>query len=183
MALSSTISRPPMKTGGEANVSAWRLCPSPGSRTTPADRVEDDFLIPLFDVARHINAYADELAKGHGITRAQLIIIARLERQPDLSQDKLAAVAGVAPMVIAFLIDGLETLGILKRCSDGERRICLQLTPAAAPLLRDINHLRANLHRFAIKGIEPAALKKMVFGLGRLESLFLGVDHIAAGIG
>ena len=183
MALSSTISRPPTKAGGEADVAAWRLPPSPRDRTIPADLVEDDFLIPLLDVARHINAYADELARGHRITRAQLIIIARLERQPEPSQDELAALAEVAHMTIAFLIDGLETLGMLKRCSDPERRIYVQLAPAAAPLLRDINHLRANLYSLAIKGIEPAVLKKMVFGLCRMEALFLGIDHIAAGIG
>jgi hypothetical protein len=54
---------------------------------------------------------------------------------------------------------------------------------SAAPLLRDINHLRANLYSLATKGIEPAVLKKMVFGLRRMEALFLGIDHIAAGIG
>ena len=183
MALSSTISRPPTKTGGEADVAAWRLSASPGDRTIPADPVEDDFLIPLFEVARHINAYADALAQGHGITRAQLVIIARLERQPELSQDELAALAEVAPKTIARLIDSLETLGMLKRCSDPERRIYVRLTPAAAPLLRDINQLRANLYSLASKGIEPAVLKKMVFGLRRMEALFLGIDHIAAGIG
>ena len=171
MALSSTISRPQTKTGGEADVAAWRPSALPGDRTIPADLVEDDFLIPLVDVARHLNAYADEVARAHGITRAQLIIIARLERQPELSQDELAAVAEVAPKTIAFLIDSLETLGMLKRCSDPERRTSVQLTPAAAPLLRDINHLRANLYSLATKGIEPALLKKMVFGLRRMEAL------------
>ena len=183
MALSSTISRPPTNTGREAGVAAWRPSPSLSARTIPADLVEDDFLIPLLDVARHLNAYADELARGHGITRRQLIIIARLERQPEPSQDELAALAEVTPMTIAFLIDGLETLGLLKRCSDPERRIYVQLTPAAAPLLRDINHLRANLYSLATKGIEPTVLEKMVFGLRRMEALFLGIDHIAAGIG
>jgi MarR family transcriptional regulator, transcriptional regulator for hemolysin len=183
MALSSTISRPPTKTGREADVAAWRLSPSPRDPTIPTDLAEDDFLIPLFDVARHINAYADELARGHKITRVQLIIIARLERQPELSQDELAALVEVPPMTIAFLIDGLEKLGMLKRCSDPGRRIYVHLTPAAAPLLRDIHHLRANLYSLATEGIEPAVLKKMVFGLRRMEALFLGIDHIAAGVG
>jgi DNA-binding MarR family transcriptional regulator len=183
MALSSTISRPPTRTGGEADVAAWLTSPSPRDGTIPTDLVEDDFLIPLFDVARHIDAYADELARGHGITRMHLIIIARLEQRPELSQDELAALVKVAPMTIAFLVDGLETLGMLKCCSDPERRICVQLTPAAAPLLRDINQLRANLYSVATEGIEPAVLRKMVIGLRQMEALFLGVDHIAVGIG
>jgi DNA-binding MarR family transcriptional regulator len=72
---------------------------------------------------------------------------------------------------------------MLKRCSDPERRIYVQLTPADAPLLRDINDLRANLYSLATKGIEPAVLKKTIFGLRLMEALFLGIDHIAAGIG
>jgi MarR family transcriptional regulator for hemolysin len=183
MALSSTISRSPTKTGEEADAAAWRHSPSPRGRTIPAVLVEDDFLIPLLDVARHINSYADRLAQAHGMTRAQLIIIARLEQQPDMSQDELAVLTEVAPMTIARLIDGLEMLGMVKRCPDPERQIYVQLTPAAAPLLRDINRLRANLYSVATKGIEPAVLKKMVFGLRRMEALFLGIDHIAAGIG
>lgn len=179
MTLSSTISRPPAKTDREAGAAAWRRSPSPGERTIPAALVEDDFLIPLLDVARHINAYADALARGHGITRAQLVIMARLERQPELSQHELARLAEVAPMTIARLIDGLEALGMVKSCSDPERRIHVQLTPAAAPLLRDIKRLRANLYSFATKGIEPAVLKTMVSGLRRMEALFLGIDHIA----
>lgn len=183
MALSSTISRPQTTTGGEADVAASRLPPSPRDPTIPADLVEDDFLIPLLDVARHINSYADQLAQAHGMTRAQLIFIARLERQPDMSQDELAALAEVAPMTIARLIDGLEMLGMVKRCSDPERQIYLQLTPAASPLLCDINGLRANLYSLATREIDPAVLKKMVFGLRRMEALFLGINHIAAGIG
>jgi MarR family transcriptional regulator, transcriptional regulator for hemolysin len=183
MAPSSAISMPPTKTGGKPDAAAWRPSASPGDQTIPADLVEDDFLIPLVDAARHINAYADELARAHGITRAQLIIIARLQRQPEASPDELAALAEAAPATTALLIDGLARQGLLKRCSDPGRRIYAHLTPAAAPLLRDIHHLRANLYSLATEGIEPAVLKKMVFGLRRMEALFLGVDHVAAGIG
>ena len=72
--------------------------------------LEDDLLILLSDVARHIRTYGDQLAQDHGITRAQLIILARLDRQPELSQNELAAMAEVAAMTIARLIDRLETL-------------------------------------------------------------------------
>jgi hypothetical protein len=64
MALSSTISRSPTKTGGEADAAAWGLSPSPRDRTIPADLVEDDFLILLFDVARHINRRRRFWARG-----------------------------------------------------------------------------------------------------------------------
>jgi MarR family transcriptional regulator, transcriptional regulator for hemolysin len=132
---------------------------------------EDDLPILLSDVARHMRTYADQLAQAHGMTRAQLIILARLEMQPDLSQNELAAFAEVASMTIARLIDRLEELGLVKRCSDPQdRRIWrLRLTPAAAPLLREIRHFRTKLRNVLAKGIEPAVLKAMTFGLRRMK--------------
>src|ERR1700756_4145663 len=86
--------------------------------------LENDLVILLSDVARHMRTYGDQLAQAHGMTRAQLIILARLEMQPELSQNELAALAEVAPMTIARLIDRLEALGLVKRCADpADRRI------------------------------------------------------------
>jgi len=136
----------------------------------PAD-FEDDLLILLSDVARHMRTYADQLAQAHGMTRAQLIILARLERQRDLSQNELAALAEVAPMTVARLIDRLEAIGLVKRCTDpGDRRIWrLRLTPAAAPLLREIKHFRTKLHSVMTKGIEPGVLNAMARGLRQMK--------------
>lgn len=132
---------------------------------------EDDLPILLSDVARHMRTYADQLAQAHGMTRAQLIILARLEMQPDLSQNELAAFAEVAPMTIARLIDRLEELGLVKRCADPQdRRIWrLRLTPSATPLLRDIKQFRTKLRNVLTKGIEPAVLKAMMLGLRRMK--------------
>ena len=133
--------------------------------------LENDLLILLHDVARHIRTYADEVAQTHGMTRAQLIILARLQRQPDLSQNELAAAAEVAPMTIARLIDRLEELGLVKRSPDpDDRRIWrLRLTRAATPLLRDIERFRAKLHSVRTKGIDPAVLDAMTSGLRQMK--------------
>jgi MarR family transcriptional regulator, transcriptional regulator for hemolysin len=136
----------------------------------PAD-LANDLLILLHDVARQMRTYADQVAQEHGLTRAQMIVLARLERQPDVSQNELAAVAEVAPMTIARLVDRLEELGLVKRCIDPEdRRIWrLRLTPAAAPLLRDIKRFRAKLHGVMTKGIDPAVLDAMTTGLRQIK--------------
>jgi DNA-binding MarR family transcriptional regulator len=136
----------------------------------PTD-IEDDLLVVLYDVARHMRAYADRMGQAHGLTRAQLVVLARLERQPDVSQNELAAVAEVAPMTIARLIDRLEELGLVKRCSDPEdRRIWrLRLTPAAGPILGEIKRLRAKLHSVMTKGIDRAALDAMTTGLRQMK--------------
>jgi MarR family transcriptional regulator for hemolysin len=132
---------------------------------------ENDLLVLLSDVARQMRTYADAKAQEIGITRAQLIILVRLEDKPDISQNELAAIAEVSPMTIARLIDRLEESGLVKRCPDPEdRRIWrLRLTPAAAPMLREIKHLRTRLHRIVTKGIEPAVLKTMALGLRQMK--------------
>jgi DNA-binding MarR family transcriptional regulator len=133
--------------------------------------VDSDVLVLLYDVARHMRTYADQMARAHGMTRAQWVILARLERQPDLSQNELAALAEVTPMTIARLIDRLEALGLVKRCMDPkDRRIWrLRLTAAAAPLLGEIKEMRAKLHAVMTKGIDSAVLDTMGVGLRQMK--------------
>jgi len=141
----------------------------------PSD-LEDDFLVLLYDVARQMRTVMDQKARDHESTRAQCIILARLERQPGMSQNELAAIAEVAPITVARLVDRLEEQGLVERCTDPEdRRIWrLRLTPAAAPLLRDIRLYRAEMRALMTKGISPAALKTMVVGLRRMKTNLSG---------
>ncbi len=133
--------------------------------------VDRDVLVLLYDAARQMRTYADQMARAHGMTRAQWVILARLERQPDLSQNELAAAAEVTPMTIARLIDRLEGLGFVKRCVDPkDRRIWrLRLTPQAAPVLAEINEMRARLHAVMTKGIDPSVLETMTIGLRQMK--------------
>jgi DNA-binding MarR family transcriptional regulator len=134
--------------------------------------LEDDLVIMLYDVARHIRTYADAEAQSLGVTRAQLTILARLERQPDLSQSELAAIAEVAPMTIARLVDRLEELGLVERRVDPkDRRLWrLRLTPAAAPIVREIKRFRAKIFNALTKGIDPAVLEAMARGLRQMKN-------------
>jgi MarR family transcriptional regulator, transcriptional regulator for hemolysin len=133
--------------------------------------VDNDLLILLHDVARKMRTYADAEARSLGTTRAQLKILARLGRQPDVSQSELASVAEVAPITIARLVDRLEELGLLERCADPkDRRIWrLRLTPAAARILRKFRRLLAKLHSAMTAGIDPAVLDGMTVGLRRMN--------------
>src|SRR4030081_3561501 len=109
--------------------------------------LEDDFLVLLYDVARQMRTVTDQMVREHGSTRAQCIILARLERPPGMSQNELAAIAEVAPITVARLVDRLEAQGLVERCTDPEdRRIWrLRLTPAAAPILCEIKRCRTKL--------------------------------------
>jgi DNA-binding MarR family transcriptional regulator len=136
----------------------------------PAD-LDNDPLVLLHDVARQMRTYADQVARAHGLTRAQMVILGRLEGQPDVSQNELAAAAEVAPMTIARLIDRLEELGLVKRCTDPEdRRVWrLRLSPAAVPLLGEIKRFRNELRSVMTNGIAPAVLDAMIIGLREIK--------------
>ena len=133
--------------------------------------LENDLLVLLSDTSRHLRTYGDQLARSMGMTRAQLIIMARLERQPDLSQNELAELAEVAPITVARLIDRLEVLGYVKRCTDPkDRRIWrLRLTRAAGPVLREIRHYRATMNQILTEAIDPETLDAMRAGLRRMK--------------
>src|SRR5947199_4936684 len=115
---------------------------------------------------------ADQRARTRGMTRAQWVILARLERQPGITQNEMAAIVEVEPITIARLVDRLEARGLVERRADPkDRRVWrLQLTPAAAPVLREINKYRAELHLMITAGMSPATLKIMTDGLLRMEA-------------
>jgi len=132
---------------------------------------ESDVLVLLYDVARHMRTHADQLARAHGLTRAQWIILVRLERQPNLSQNELAAIAEVAPITVARLVDRLEALGLVKRCTDPkDRRIWrLRLTPAASPVLRDIERCRRKLYDIMTKGMDRTRMRALQSSLRKMK--------------
>src|ERR1043166_6133277 len=107
-----------------------------------------DVLVVMHDVARLIRARVDQKARAYGMTRAQWIILLRLERQPGVSQNEFAGICEVEPITVGRLIDRLEKQGLVERRADpNDRRIHrLHLLPAATPLLAEIN-----MHRQAFR--------------------------------
>src|SRR6516225_11008179 len=81
----------------------------------PMNSLDRDPLILVYDVARLLRTRFDQRARAYGMTRAQWIILARLERQPGLSQNELAAICEVEPITVGRLIDRLEMRGFVER--------------------------------------------------------------------
>src|SRR5436853_1312302 len=114
--------------------------------------LERDPLVVLSDVARLMRTLADARARAHGMTRAQWMILVRLERQPGMSQNELAALIEVEPITVGRLIDRLEGRGLVERRPDAsDRRIWrLHLTGDAAPVLKEIAKARAQLNSLLV---------------------------------
>src|SRR5262245_66465587 len=80
--------------------------------------IESDFLFLIYDVAQLVRRHADKRARVHGMTRAQWAVLARLEREPGITQSRLAMLTDVEPITIGRLVDRLEADGLLERRPD-----------------------------------------------------------------
>ena len=123
-----------------------------------------DLVLLMSDLARMVRTLADARARDHGMTRAQWMILVRLDRQPGMSQNELAALIEVEPITVGRLIDRLERRGMVKRCADpSDRRIWrLRPTEAARPMLREIMKARAEINDILIAGLAKKDLETVV---------------------
>src|SRR6202012_565788 len=117
--------------------------------------LDRDMLTLLHDVARMQRTRFDQWARYYGMTRAQGLILLRLEGQPGLSQNEMAAICEVEPITIGRLVDRLEARGLIERRPDAtDRRIKrLHLMPAADAIIAKIEIYRAEMRDFVLDGI------------------------------
>jgi len=134
--------------------------------------LEKDLLIVLHDVARLTRTRFDQAARAFGMTRAQWIILARLDRQPGISQNELATICEVEPITVARLIDRLEARGMVERRPDpSDRRVRrLHLMPAATPILAEIARHKNAIFSDITDGIDEATLATMLDGLLQMKT-------------
>ena len=131
-----------------------------------------DPMLLLNDVARLLRTRFDQRARARGMTRAQWVILARVDARPGLSQNELAALLEVEPISVGRLVDRLEARGLLERRSDpADRRIRrLHLLPAAGPVLEEITKAREVLGAELLAGVDAQARSQMVDALLRMKN-------------
>ncbi len=138
----------------------------------PVSKPPSDILVLLNDLARLIRTEADKRARTHGMTRAQWMILGRLERVPGLSQRELAEILEVEPITVGRLVDRLEGRGLVERRPDpDDRRIWrLHLTPDAAPVLAALDVQREAIRKLVSEGVSDAALGQLTETLLRMKA-------------
>jgi DNA-binding MarR family transcriptional regulator len=136
------------------------------------ESLDREILYLLNDVARLIKTRADQRARTHGMTRAQWVILSRLERLPGQTQNELAAIVEVEPITIARLIDRLEASGLVERRADpSDRRVWrLHLTAAAEPALRELKKHKAELRDEVTQGVSRVEIDQLIDGLLKLKA-------------
>ena len=148
-------------------------------------RVTDhpDILSLLHDVARQLRQDADRRARAYGLTRAQWIILIRLEKSPGLSQKELAEILEVEPITVARLIDRLERHGFVERRDDpADRRVWrLHLLAPARPVLQALAGERAAMNRLVSIGMAPEMLGRVSEALQQIKTNILAEARARAG--
>ncbi|HVP83770.1 MAG TPA: MarR family transcriptional regulator [Rhizomicrobium sp.] len=145
-----------------------------------AESLDRDLLVLLHDVARLLRTRFDQRAREHGATRAQWSILARLERQPGLSQNELAAILEVEPISVARLVDKLEERGFVERRADpNDRRIWrLHNLPAAKPALEKITRYRESMNVELLEGISPDLRESLIDALLNMKNHLTDTENM-----
>jgi MarR family transcriptional regulator, transcriptional regulator for hemolysin len=145
----------------------------------PFDR---DPLVLIHDLARLMRTRADARARAFGMTRAQWMILVRLETNPGMSQNELAALIEVEPITVARLVDRLESRGFVERRPDpADRRIWrLHLSPAAAPMLKEIAKVRRELNEALVADIPSGELAGAIDCLLKMKNNLTSEQRVRA---
>src|SRR6202012_111745 len=140
--------------------------------TAAVHNFDRDLLILLNDVARLVRTRFDQRARTRGMTRAQWVILARLSRQPGISQIELSSVCEVEPITIGRLVDRLEARGLVERRADPkDRRVRrLHLLPAARPHLEEINGYKDAMSSEISEGIDKQTQEVLIDALLNIKS-------------
>jgi MarR family transcriptional regulator, transcriptional regulator for hemolysin len=130
-----------------------------------------EFAFTLNDVARMLRTYADQKAAQFGITRAQWVVLVRVDRSEGLKQSELADILDLQPISLTRLLDKLCECGLIERRPDpvDRRAKRLFLTAAARPLLEKLGDLGEELMATALAGVEPDSVERMIGELGTVK--------------
>ena len=143
-----------------------------------------EFAFTLNDVARMLRTYADQKAAQFGITRAQWVVLVRLDRSEGLKQSELADILDLQPISLTRLLDKLCECGLIERRADpvDRRAKRLFLTPAARPLLEKLGNLGEDLMATALAGVVADSVERMIGELGIVkENLRQAIAQRTAG--
>lgn len=139
-----------------------------------------EFAFSLNDVARMLRTYADHKASQFGITRAQWVVLVRLDRFEGLKQSELAEMLDLQPITLTRLLDRLSECGLIERRADPNDRRAkrLYLMPTARPLLEQLGGLGDELMATALSGVDRESVEKMVTQLAIVkENLRQAIQH------
>ncbi|HZD90079.1 MAG TPA: MarR family transcriptional regulator [Pseudolabrys sp.] len=137
----------------------------------PALPVEREIAFYVMDVARMLRTYADQRGRQFGISRAQWVVLVRLDRSEGLKQSELAEILDLQPISLTRLLDRLAENGLIERRPDPHDRRAkrLYLTPAARPLLTELADLGQEMMETVLEGLDDEANARLLRDLATMK--------------
>jgi len=152
----------------------------------PKTSIEREIAFNISDVARLMRTYVDQRAGELGMTRAQWVVLARIDRNEGVRQGELADTLDLQPITLTRLIDRMCDSGLIERRPDPNDRRAKQLylTPAARPVLDGMTPLGMEIMAIVLAGIEPAAIAQLHTQLLTLKTNLRGAiaDRASAAV-
>jgi MarR family transcriptional regulator for hemolysin len=138
----------------------------------PPIPVTREIAMNLMDVARMLRTYADQRARQFGISRAQWVVLIRLDRSEGLKQSELAEILDLQPISLTRLLDRLAENGLIERRPDPSDRRAnrLYLTPAARPLLKQLADLGQDMMEHVLAGLDGKANERLLGDLHLMKA-------------
>ncbi len=145
----------------------------------PQPPIEREIAINIMDVARMLRTYSDQRARQFGISRAQWVVLMRLDRSEGLKQSELAEILDLQPISLTRLLDRLAENGLIERRPDPNDRRAnrLYLMPAARPLLIQLGDLGQEMMSEVLDGVDKETRERLLRNLTAMK------DNLRAAIG
>jgi MarR family transcriptional regulator for hemolysin len=129
----------------------------------------------LHDIARLYGKRFEQLARQHGLTRAQWRAVAYISKNEGMNQAYLADLLEIEPISLVRMLDRLEQRHLIERRQDpGDRRAWrLFLKEDARPLLDAISPLGETTRSEALDGLDDEARRRLMETLIHMKSNLL----------
>jgi MarR family transcriptional regulator for hemolysin len=133
--------------------------------------ISREIAIGIADVARMLRTFADQRARQFGISRAQWVVLMRLDRSEGLKQSELADILDLQPISLTRLLDRLAENGLIERRPDPNDRRAnrLYLTAAARPLLKQLAALGEDLMETVLQNVDVVSQDRLLRDLGTMK--------------
>ncbi|MCX6953509.1 MAG: MarR family transcriptional regulator [Verrucomicrobia bacterium] len=133
------------------------------------------------DISRLLRKEFDRRVRGHGLTRAQWLLLYYVARQPGASQSDLAEALQLEKITISRHAARLEKTGWLERhdhAHDG-RAYRLRLTPRATRTIVQLSRIADDLRAAALAGLSEERRAALIDDLLHIKANLVDIETAA----
>ncbi len=146
--------------------------------------VSDEVLVSLRRIIQAIDLHSRQLARQHGITTPQLLILKQIQSEGSISVSRLAEQVSLKQATVTDILNRLERKGLVRREKDqrDRRKVLLQETDAGRKLLEAAPSPLQETFLYKFANLEKWKQTMILTSIQLLESLMVEKTISAAPI-